>query len=137
MMKVRKTSYPPVNMGISLMLVVFIILCMVVFSVLSLSTAIKDRNYSQKYANNTAEYYEACNQAELELASLSDNLSTYDENELLEYNIEVNDDKILHVSVEVHPSTKDYTIKTWKLISTNTWEGDDTISVLGSNKQED
>ena len=137
MIKVKKTSYSPLNMGISLMLVVFIVLCMVVFSVLSLSTAIKDRNYSLQNANNTQEYYEACNQAELELSKIISNLTSYNENENIEYNIVVNDDKILNVVVEVHPSQNDYSIKTWKLISTQTWEGDDIISVLGSKQQED
>ena len=67
MIKVKKTSYPPVNMGLSLMLVVFIILCMVVLSVLSLSTALKDYDYSAQNAKNTIEYYEACNKADQRL----------------------------------------------------------------------
>ena len=134
MMKVKKTSYPPLNMGISLMLVIFIILCMVVFSVLSLSTSLKDYNYSEQNAENTKAYYEACNQAERELASIKDNISSYDEGEELEYLIKVDDNKSLQVAIELHPAQNNYTIKTWKLITTSTWDGDDTISVLGSQK---
>ncbi len=134
MMKVKKTSYPPLNMGISLMLVIFIILCMVVFSVLSLSTSLKDYNYSEQNAENTKTYYEACNQAELELASIKDNISSYDEGEELEYLIKVDDNKSLQVAIELHPAQNNYTIKTWKLITTSTWDGDDSISVLGSQK---
>ena len=137
MIKAKKTSYSPINMGISLMLVVFIVLCMVVFSVLSLSTALKDYRYSKTNAENTTEYYAACNQAELKLAQIKDNLSTYDENEIIEYVVPINDSKSLQVVIELHPSENSYTIKTWKSISTITWEGDDTISVLGSEKQED
>ena len=134
MIKVKKTSYPPFNMGISLMLVIFIILCMVVFSVLSLSTALKDYNYSKQNADNTTAYYEACNHGEQELLILKENLSSYEEGEIVEYNIPINDNKTLFISVELHPAENTYTIKTWKTISTKTWDGDDSISVLGSQK---
>lgn len=133
MIKVKKTSYPPVNMGLSLMLVVFIILCMVVLSVLSLSTALKDYDYSAQNAKNTTEYYEACNKAELELQKLNETLSSYEDYDTLEYTTKVNDEKALYVEVELLPSENTYSIKTWKLISTTIWEGDDSISVLGSH----
>jgi len=64
----KKTSYPPMNMGTSLMLAVFLILCLVVFSVLSLSGALKDSGYSEKQALRTSNWYEASNQAEKRLA---------------------------------------------------------------------
>ncbi len=137
MIKVKKTSYSPINMGISLMLVVFIVLCMVVFSVLSLSTALKDNRYSKINAENTTEYYAACNQAELNLAEIIENMVSYADNEIVEYVVPINDTKSLQVAIELHPSQNSYTIKTWKAISTINWEGDDTISVLGSEKQED
>ncbi len=133
MMKIKKKSYPPVNMGISLMLVVFIVLCMVVFSVLSLSTALKDYNYNKQNADNTKEYYEACNKGELELANVKSNLSSYADGEKLEYIITINDDKVLQIMVKLYPSKDTYEIKTWKVISTTKWEGDDSIPVLGSH----
>jgi len=42
--RLKKQTHIPVNMGISLMLTVFIILCMILFSVLSLSGALKDNH---------------------------------------------------------------------------------------------
>lgn len=132
MIKVKKTSYPPVNMGISLMLVVFIVLCMVVFSILSLSTALKDYNYCKENAENTQEYYEACNRGERELAIIKANLSTYEDGEELEYLITINDDKALQIVTKLYPSNNTYEIKTWKVITTRNWEGDDSIPVLGS-----
>ena len=39
-MKPKKNSYPPVNVGSSFMLVILVILCMVVFAMLSLSGAL-------------------------------------------------------------------------------------------------
>ena len=133
MIKVKKTSYPPVNMGISLMLVVFIVLCMVVFSVLSLSTSLKDYSYSKENAENTQEYYEACNLGERELAKIKSNFSTYEEGEELEYLITINDDKSLQIVAKLYPSANTYEIKTWKVISTIEWVGDDSIPVLGNH----
>ena len=51
MTSTKKHVLPPVNIGTSFMLVTFIILCMVIFSVLSLSSAIKNQTYSQKNAD--------------------------------------------------------------------------------------
>ena len=132
MIKVKKTSYPPVNMGISLMLVVFIVICMIIFSILSLSTALKDYNYSKENAENTKEYYEACNRGERELALIYTNLSDYADGEELEYLITMNDDKALQIITKFYPSNNTYEIKTWKVITTTDWEGDDSIPVLGS-----
>lgn len=47
-METKKQKYPLINMGTSLMLVIFIILCFIIFSTLSLSSSLRDRNYSQK-----------------------------------------------------------------------------------------
>ncbi len=64
MIKTRKTSYPPINIGTSFMLMIFIVLCMVVFAVLSFSGALKDVSYSEKNAARTTAYYTANNRAE-------------------------------------------------------------------------
>lgn len=77
----KKTSYPPVNLGTSLMLVVFIILCMIVFAVLSLSGALKDLAFSETLASRTNSWYEANNQAEEILADIDRILSGPDSEE--------------------------------------------------------
>ena len=53
----RKTT------GISLLLLIFLSLCLITFSLLSLSGAAADENLSQKAADHTAEYYDAVSQA--------------------------------------------------------------------------
>ena len=63
-MKPKKNSYPPVNVGSSFMLVILVILCMVVFAMLSLSGAVRDENYSKKTTDRTTAYYKANNLAE-------------------------------------------------------------------------
>lgn len=69
-MKQKKNSYPPVNVGSSFMLVILVILCMVVFAILSLSGALRDSGYSSKTVDRTTAYYQANNIAEEKLAEI-------------------------------------------------------------------
>lgn len=136
-MKTKKQSYPPLQIGTSFMLVIFIILCMVVFAVLSLSTAQKDYEYSQKNAIRTTEFYEANNLAEEQLAEIDSQLhheaSETDYGDTVEYTVPINDNETLQVVLALHPhSVPRYTILTWKKISTENWTGDQSLPVLGS-----
>ena len=131
-MKIKKESYPPITMGISFMLVIFITLSMVVFAVLSLSTAKKDLEYSQLNATHTTSYYEASNSAEIELHNLLQNMNQYSDGDIIEFFVEIDDGQSLQVNVELYPSDNNYYIKTWKIISTKDWNGDNTLSVIGS-----
>lgn len=58
----RKKGIPVMNIGISLIILVFISLCLLTFSVLSLENAVADYRLSKKAAEHTADYYEAVNQ---------------------------------------------------------------------------
>lgn len=60
----RKRPYPGVQIGTSFLLVVFVILCLVIFATLSLSGALRDYGYSRKTAEKTTAYYRACSAAE-------------------------------------------------------------------------
>lgn len=157
MIKIKKLSYPPVNMGISFMLTIFIILCMVIFSVLSLSTVIKDRTYTQKNADRTLAYYNANNQAEEHLAQIDSILctaSTYDtclkelesldyisfstndksSNISLTYSVPINETEILKVVLDINPDSRErYTILTWQQISLSEWENKSSLSVYENN----
>lgn len=73
-MKPRKNSYPPVNVGSSFMLVILIILCMVVFAVLSLSGALRDARYTRKTTERNTAYYKANNTAEEKLKLIDQTL---------------------------------------------------------------
>ena len=59
----KRRSYPVTNIGSVSLLMIFIVLCLVAFSALSLSGAVSDRQYSQKIARHNTEYYEASAQA--------------------------------------------------------------------------
>lgn len=61
--------------GISLMLLIFLSLCMMTFALLSLSGARADEKLSQKSADRTTEYYAADTQANKLLALIDEQLS--------------------------------------------------------------
>ena len=157
-MKYEKTSYPPINIGTSLMLVIFIILCMVIFAVLSLSGALKDASYSEKNAHRTTCYYEACNQAEELLAridtvlsertsddSLIHELQAVDDTVLvtkegtaltITYTVPVDEDEILEVVLTAaSQESPHYLIQAWTKCSAAEWTGTQTLPVLGSDLQ--
>ena len=52
------------NIGSASIIMVFVVLCMTIFSVLSLITAVNEYDTADKYAASTAAYYEADSRAE-------------------------------------------------------------------------
>ena len=60
-----------VNSGISLFLVLLIIMCLVSFASLSLTSAMADMRLSDKYAQQVEWYYGARNEAQKDLAALN------------------------------------------------------------------
>ncbi len=67
----RKTS------GVSLMLLIFLSLCLIIFSLLSLSGAVADETLSSQAAERTTEYYAAVTSANEILAQIDAQLGEY------------------------------------------------------------
>ena len=130
MMKHKRSLYPGFQIGTSLLLVVLMALCLLVFSALSLSSAIRDYEYSKKLAVKTKEYYEANSKANQELKNLIDNnvQGTH------AFEIPMNDTRSLSVSLVIEDDS--YHIIKWKEVSSETWENDDKLPVLGSEQEE-
>lgn len=63
-MKKDKQQSSFVNIGSSSLLVIFLILCLATFAILSLSSAQSDYSFSQRLAKHRTEYYEASSKAE-------------------------------------------------------------------------
>ena len=72
----KKKTYPVANIGSVSLLMVFIILCLVTFATLSLSSAAGDYKYSKDIAGHNTEYYNACNEAERKLKEIDGILET-------------------------------------------------------------
>lgn len=68
----KKNNSPVTNIGLISLMMIFIVLCMVIFAVLSLSSAIAADRTGQKNADHTTEYYDASNKAEEILADMDD-----------------------------------------------------------------
>lgn len=130
-MKEKASLSPPV-VGASSLLVIFAVLCLTIFALLSISTLQADGRLSDHAANAVANYYEADAQAEEILARLRagekpEGVSR--EGNLYTYTCTVSDTQLLVVQVMVEGS--DYTILRWQVISNVRWEADDKRPVWG------
>ena len=130
-MKEKASLSPPV-VGASSLLVIFAVLCLTIFALLSISTLQADGRLSDHAANAVANYYEADAQAEEILARLRagekpEGVSR--EGNLYTYTCTVSDTQLLVVQVMVEGS--EYTILRWQVISNVRWEADDKRPVWG------
>lgn len=135
--KKRKIVYG-LNVGSSSILLIFVILCLVSFATLSIVSANADHKLSTKLLERTTAYYEACNEAESNLAAIDSTLaSVYKESAGEEeyfstvghsksYAIAVSDLQTLQVSIEIlYPKTAEdpfYKITCWQVVNTGELE---------------
>ena len=82
-MKKRK-SIGSMSVGSSILLLVFVIVSLVSFAVLSLSSAITDKKLTAQISEKNSSYYQACNLAEEYLAQIDSNLQTAYESSISE-----------------------------------------------------
>ena len=110
------------NIGSSSILLVFVILCLVSFAVLSIVSANADSKLSARVLERTTAYYTACNQAEQSLAGMDNTLRRVYETSDSEdayyasvghgksYVIPISDLQSLQVTIEVlYPASADDT----------------------------
>ena len=127
--KQRGGFAPPVVGGSSL-LVMFAVLCLVTFAVLSLSTVKAGDRLSDASAEAVTEYYEADLEAERILAKIrSGELpeGVAKEGTMYSYICPLSETQELHVKVRV--DGKDWEILQWKAVSSADWIADETIDV--------
>ena len=136
----KRTASPPVVVGAVSLITAFAVLCLVVFALLSLSTAQADTRLSDKASAATYGYYEADAEAEAILARLRAgevpaSVTVTDEG-TYRYGCPISDTQLLAVEVAVHGT--DYTILRWQALSTAAWKADDSIPVWdGGTMQEE
>lgn len=127
------------GLGTVTLVMLFSVMCLCVFALLSLSTARSELNLSSRYADSVKAYYEADTQAvylqnrlisavnlEATLRRISD--GGYDiryERGLISYSVPVDDNLTLMVEL----SGTDYTPIAWQVVATGGWEADDHIEV--------
>lgn len=71
----KKKTGMSVSIGSSTMLLIFVVISLVSFSVLSLSSAITDKKFTEKIKQKNLTYYDACNLAEEGLCAIDTMLS--------------------------------------------------------------
>lgn len=74
----REKGYPGFQVGTSFLLVLFVIICLVLLGVLSLSGALRDKGYSDRIAEKNTLYYEAVSRAQHKLGEIDKMLAGID-----------------------------------------------------------
>ena len=127
-MKKDNLSLPAV--GLSSLLVIFAVLCLTVFTLLSVSTVSAHKRLAQSSRQTIIGYYQADSQAEEILARLRSGevpQGVTREGDQYTYSCPISDTQTLAVRVEVAGGT--YQILRWQAISTEDWETEDKLPV--------
>lgn len=125
----RKRSSAPL-VGVSSLLVIFAVLCLTVFALLSISTVKANQRLSENSAAAVEGYYRADRQAEEILAQLRAGErpeGVTEHNGIYTYACTISDTQSLVVEVVVDGSS--CTILRWQAISTADWQADETLRV--------
>lgn len=116
--------------GGSSLLVIFAVLCLTVFALLTLSTVKADMRLADAAVNSVMEYYSADCAAEEILAKLREGTvpeGVTQAGNLFAYTCPVSDTQELQVVVEINK--EEYQIQQWKVVSTTEWKPDEYIEV--------
>lgn len=126
----QKSTFSLPAVGLSSLLVIFAVLCLTVFSLLSVSTVSAHQRLAQNSRQTVAGYYLADSQAEEILARLRSGeipQGVSREGNLYTYSCPISETQTLAVWVEVEG--QQYHILRWQAISTEKWEAEDRLPV--------
>ena len=125
------------------LVMIFCVLCLAVFSVLTLATADRERNLAELTAQSAADYYAAdCRAVEI-IAALRDGDAVPADVEITrsasgknpdgstveeaEFSVPINDDLVLDVAVRLRGETCE--ILRWQTMYTGEWEIDESMDI--------
>jgi hypothetical protein len=126
----KKRGLTPPAVGASSLLVIFAVLCLTVFALLSISTVQADQRLSDSAAAAVQGYYAADCQAEEILARLRSGQipdGVTESDGIYTYTCPISDTQDLAVEIAVQGT--DYTILRWQAVSVAEWEADDRLYV--------
>ena len=126
----EKRSFSPPAVGASSLLVIFAVLCLTVFALLSIATVRADGRLGDNAARAVSDYYAADCQAEQLLAQLRAGElpeGVTEENGIYTYTCPISDTQVLAVQVALDGNS--YRILRWQALSSVRWEADDRIPV--------
>lgn len=120
------------NVGISSILIIFILLSLVSFATLALITARADYSLSQKYADRVRTYYAAQNEA---IQKWND-LNRSPQGEKVSYQVPIGESQRLNVSLVFSEEEQTYHAACWKTENIQEWVTDDTLHLYTGETQE-
>ena len=112
------------NIGSSSLILIFIVLCLVTFSVLSLGNAKREDALSRRSADSVQEYYRADAAGEAYLQSASGTYCT---------DVPMNAGQELRVELALDWEQKTYQVLSWKVYHQEDYEIDQSIPVWSGN----
>lgn len=133
-----KQEEVPMPVGAVSLLTIFAVLCLLTFSLLSLSTANANKKLADKSADAINSYYKADVEAQQILSKLREGVIPKQVEKKTDtiycYECEISETKSLFVEVMV--DSKSYDIQKWKVVSKIDWEADDSIKVWDGQIEE-
>jgi hypothetical protein len=143
--KISKKGAFGTTMGVTSIIAILVILVLIVFAALSITTAKADLNLSERTAAATSEYYVADSAAEERLAEVAeaarggagwqDRLgSGYSVSEeggavMVTYDVPVDDGRAMYVRLKV-AADGGVSRELWQVRSTDEWESDNDIQLI-------
>ncbi|MBQ7757569.1 hypothetical protein [Anaerotignum sp.] len=137
---------PKISIGITSMAVILCVLCLTVFSVLSLSTALSERKLAEKRAEAAEEYY-AAERTAAKLANglmaATDAVAFAEENHIdvveegniliFTYESPIDEGQALSVALTL---MEDWEMTRWQVVSTAEWTPDDSLTLWDGELEE-
>ena len=130
----EKKRFSPPTVGGSSLLVIFAVLCLTVFAMLSMSTVLAEDRLRGNSADSVSEYYAADTEAErilseLRAGNIPDGVEVTEDN-VAKYSCPISETQSLFVEVAFKGELGDsYEITRWQAVYTADWRPDTTINV--------
>ena len=142
----NKTQFS-MNIGLPSILLIFVVLCLVSFGILSLVSANSDFKLSKKVLDRSTSYYQTCNEAEEMLAELHEQLlesylscdskQSYQDNIQYiptSYSYAISDLQDLKITLRfLYPENQDgdfYQIEAWQIVTADDVAYDESLHVI-------
>lgn len=134
-----KKRMPKISIGITSLTVVLCVLCLTVFSVLTLTTANSEQEFAQKRAKATSDYYMAEAEAtkivnelqiawknEADLQEIIEKNGILIENDIFRFKKTIDEGQELNVVLRLKNG---FEIEAWQVVSIVDWTPDESIRV--------
>ena len=131
-MNERNNASPPANIGISLLLSVFLVLCLFTFSAIALVQAENEWHQAGLTRDTRSAYYAAASQAESDLSELNRTLVSGQApgKTTISRQYDISDSQALSVVFSYDAKDRAYRFSEFRTVATKTWEGDDSVNVI-------